>query len=136
MFPDGATDYTSEQNDLCVEAMLDAAEYLTAKHATGFIFVDGRTFSRRAQVERVIAAAETAGATWRILHVTCDDAIAEARLARGSANPAKNRDAALYREVKARFEPITRARLDVNSGGEFEEMVTRAAAYLTADRDQ
>ena len=116
LFPGAMTDYTREQVDLCVRAMLEAAAYLTEQKRTAFIFIDGRTFSRRDQIDQVIGAAERARAQWRILHVICSDAVAEARLSRADPeNPAKNRDVGLYREVKARFEPIAYPKLDVDT---------------------
>jgi predicted kinase len=116
LFPGAMTDYTREQDDLCVRAMLEAAAYLTARSGTAFIFFDGRTFSRHDQIDEVVQAAEGAGARWRILHVTCADAVAETRLSRADPeNPARNRDVALYRQVKASFEPIAYPKLDVDT---------------------
>ena len=61
-------------------------------------------------------AAKQAGARWRILHVTCADAVAEERLARSDpGHPAKNRDPALYRRIKQHFEPILQAKLEVDT---------------------
>src|SRR5271170_1769871 len=67
LFPGAMTDYTREQDDLCVRAMLEAAAYLTRKGAAShqrvpFIFIDGRTFSKRDQIDEVVQAAERAGA--------------------------------------------------------------------------
>jgi len=116
LFPRAMTDYTREQDDLCVRAMLDAAAYLTERQKATFIFIDGRTFSKHDQIDEVIAAAERVNVRWRILHVTCSDEVAEARLSgKDPQNPAKNRDAALYRRVKASFEPIAYPKLDVDT---------------------
>jgi adenylylsulfate kinase len=116
LFPGAMTDYTRDQDDLCVRAMLEAAEYLTERGRASFIFIDGRTFSKRDQTDEVIGAAERAGARWRILHVTCLDAVAEERLSRKDPeNPAGNRDVALYQRIKASFEPIAYPKLDVDT---------------------
>lgn len=131
LFPDGTTDYSAEQNDLCVDAMLSAAAYLAERGTTPFVFLDGRTFSRRAQIDRVLAAAKEAGAEWRILHLSCADEVAEARLAGSDDhNPARNRNAALYRRLKETFEPIPYPTLQLDTAADFEGSVTRAMAYL------
>ena len=131
LFPGQLTDYTREQDDLCVRAMLEAARYLTEKQTAEYIFIDGRTFSNHAQIDEVVQAAQRTGARWRILHVTCSDEIAEARLSRTDpANPARNRDAALYRRVKSRFEPITYPKLDVDTTEGVDGVVEGVARWL------
>ena len=131
LFPGAMTDYTREQDDLCVRAMLEAAEYLTKNQRAAFIFIDGRTFSNHDQVDEVVQAAERAGARWRILHVTCSDAVAEARLSRRDPeNPARNRDVALYRRVKESFEPIVRPKFDVDTTEGLDAIVEVVCKYL------
>src|ERR1700744_1423026 len=116
LFPGPLTDYSGEQDHLCVEAMLAAAAYLTTRSAGDYIFFDGRTFSARRQVDEVVQAAETAGAGWRILHVVCADAGALERLAATDpAHPAKNRNPELYRRIQQRFEPISRPSLEIDT---------------------
>jgi len=133
LFPGAMTDYTREQDDLCVRAILEAAAYITAKRSTAFIFVDGRTFSNHDQIDQVVQAAERADARWRILHVTCSDAVAEERLShRDPENPAANRDVALYRRVKEGFEPIAYPKLDVDTTEGVDGVVDGVCKYLTA----
>ncbi|MGC2400658.1 MAG: AAA family ATPase [Acidobacteriaceae bacterium] len=131
LFPGVLTDYTDEQDQLCVRAMLEAARYLTNRHRADYIFFDGRTFSARAQIEEVLQAAERAGAQWRILHVTCADVVAERRLAAGDpTHPAKNRDPQLYRRIQQYFEPILRPKLDVDTTAGMEGRLEAVLAYL------
>jgi len=131
LFPGPATDYTREQDDLCVRAILEAAAYLTERQRATFIFIDGRTFSKRDQINEGIGEAERAGAQWRILHVTCADAVAEARLGRKDPqNPARNRDVALYRRVKASFEPIAYPKLDVDTTKSVDGVVDNVIEWL------
>lgn len=131
LFPGELTDYSREQDDLCVRAMLEAAAYLTNQHRVEFIFIDGRTFSRHEQINEVVQAAEQAGARWRILHVTCSDAVAEARLRRSDPeNPAKNRNAALYRDIKNRFEAIEYPKLEVDTTQGVDAVVEDVCRYL------
>jgi predicted kinase len=131
LFPGALTDYSREQDDLCVRAMLAAARYLTERSRAKFVFIDGRTFSQHRQIDEVVQAAERAGAQWRILHVTCSDAVAEARLSRAdSENPAKNRDVALYRRVKESFESIAYPKLEVDTTEGVEAVVEGVCRWL------
>jgi predicted kinase len=134
LFPGALTDYTAQQDELCMRAMLEAAAYLTEPKRVEYIFFDGRTFSQREQIEVVLLAAERAGARWRIVHVKCADAVAEERLARSDpGHPAKNRDAALYRRIKQQFEPITQANLEVDTTTGTDAVLTVVEEYLTGN---
>ncbi len=93
----------------------------------------GVTFSKQAQIEEVLRAAERAGARWRILHLTCTDAVAEGRLAANDpGHPAQNRDPALYRRIKQRFEPILQAKLEVDTTLGVDPQLEAVEEYLTA----
>jgi predicted kinase len=134
LFPGAMTDYSREQDDLCVRAMLEAASYLTQRGQAPFLFFDGRTYSHREQIDEVVQAAEQAGAPWRILHVTCSDEVAEARLSyKDPSNPAKNRNVALYREVKARFEPIVYPKFEVDTTAGVDAVVDEVCRWLEED---
>jgi hypothetical protein len=64
--------------------------------------------------------------------VKCADAVAEERLARSDpSHPAQNRDPALYRRIKQQFEPITQAKLEVDTTSGTDEVVTMVEGYLT-----
>jgi adenylylsulfate kinase len=130
LFPGQLTDYTLEQDDLCFEMVLQAANYLAARSRVRFLFLDGRTFSRREQIEVVIRAAESTGCKWKILHAVCPDAVAEARLMDDVDHPACNRTVALYREVKGRFEPISRAHEEIDTSQSLDVCVQFAVKYL------
>jgi predicted kinase len=131
LFPGALTDYSAEQDQLCMRAMLEAAAYLTERRQVDYIFFDGRTFSTRAQMEEVLLAAARVNARWRILHVTCTDAVAEQRLARNDPpHPARNRDPELYRSIKQRFEPILRPNLQVDTTLGVERELAAVESYL------
>jgi predicted kinase len=132
LFPGAAKDYSEEQNDLAMVAILAAADYLRGKpDGPRFILFDGRTFSRRSQIESVIAAAESGGSQWRILHLVCPDAEAERRLA-GSAptHPAADRNFRLYLALKQRFEVIQRPHRVIDTGQPVDDCVRMALTYL------
>lgn len=131
LFPPGAINYSSGQNDFCMSLVLMAAQRIAAEHTVPFIFLDGRTFSRSRHVQDVIRGAADVDANYRILHLFCPDELAleRIRLGRGE-HVAGNRDESLYREVKARFEPITLPKLNVDTSRPLEECVECCVAYL------
>ncbi|WP_158750325.1 AAA family ATPase [Acidobacterium sp. S8] len=133
LFPGPMTDYTAEQDALCMHAMIDAAAYLTQHRRGEYIFFDGRTFSRNAQIEEVITAAEKSGAPWRILLLTCSDEAAESRLRIADSNhPARNRDFDLYLRVKAAFEPILGDKLELDTTESVDSLLPAALRFITA----
>jgi adenylylsulfate kinase len=131
LFPGALTDYSREQDDLCFTLLLEAANYLAAHRRAEFIFLDGRTFSRQEQIEQAIHAAESAGCSWKILLITCPDAIAEARLVQDAAkHPAGNRTVDLYREVKARFEMVAYPHREIDTSRPLEACVRESLEWL------
>jgi adenylylsulfate kinase len=134
LFPGSLTDYSTEQDNLCFNTVLESAAYLARRRRTEYLFLDGRTFSKRVQVEQAIAAAVDEECSWRILYLICPDPIAEHRLVESSqAHPALNRTAELYRQVKGAFEPITHPKFIIDTSHPLEECVYEAVAYLTGE---
>jgi predicted kinase len=102
-------EYSIEQDDFCMEIMLDAAAYVLQKNPARLVFLDGRTFSRTRQIERVLQFARAHEQEWRILECTCSEETARKRLAQQSTlgeHSAANRDYELYLTIKSRFEEI------------------------------
>ena len=131
LFPSGAINYSLEQNDFCMSVILMAAQRIAAAGNVPFVFFDGRTFSRRRQVEEVIRAAAEVNADYRILHLSCPDELALERIRQSQGEHlAGNRNRGLYWEVKSRFEPINLPKLDVDTSRPLEECVERCVAYL------
>lgn len=136
LFPGPLTDYTAEQDEVCMRAILQAAVYLTERARVEYILFDGRTFSRQAQIEDVLQAATSAGARWRLVHVKCADAVAEQRLARSDpSHPAKNRDPSLYRRIQQHFELIAQTKLEVDTTEGTQAATAVVADYITATEE-
>ena len=77
-----------------------------------------------------------AGARWRILHVTCADAVAEERLAR--SDPAIRQRIAILRSIariKQHFEPIQHAKLEVDTHLGHRCVLAVVEAYLTGGEE-
>jgi predicted kinase len=125
-------EYSVQQDDFVMEAMLDAARYLLQSDRNRKVFLDGRTFSHRYQIDRVLKLAGELNQPWVILECVCSDESARQRLDRDvdSSHPAKNRTFALYLEVKTRFEPITYPKTVIDTDHELAENVEQAIAAI------
>jgi predicted kinase len=122
-------EYSSRQDDFCVQVMLETAAYLLRQDSSRMIFLDGRPFSRRYQIEQVLTAAKKLHQPWRILECVCSEETAETEFA-SSVHRAGNRDDKLYLEVKARFEAITMPKTVINTDQPLEVCVHQALAAL------
>jgi adenylylsulfate kinase len=126
-------EYSSRQDDFCVQIMLEKAAYLLGQEPACCIYLDGRPFSRRYQIENVLAAAASLHQPWRILECVCSDATARRRLGEHvitGAHPAGNRDFQLYLEVQARFEAISVSKTTIHTDQPLEDCIAQGLAAL------
>jgi len=133
MFLREEIEYSSRQDDFCLEIMLETAGYLAALTPERMIFLDGRPFSRRYQIENVLTAAASLHHPWRILECVCSEETARRRLeadAAGGGHPARNRGYPLYLEVKSRFEAIVHAKTVIDTDQSLELCLRRALEKL------
>jgi len=125
--------YSREQDDLCVDIMLQVAGYLLHHEPDGTVVLDGRTFSHRDQVETVIRAAADLAVPLVFIECRCSEATAIQRLTRDQAHqahPAENRGPNLYRRIKAQADPLSISHLTVDTDGPLTENVQTCLAYL------
>jgi len=126
-------EYSPAQDDFCLQLMVETAGYLLSRDPGRNIFFDGRPFSRRYQIENVLAAAASLHQPWRILECVCSEETARQRLeadAAGGAHVAGNRDYPLYLEVRARFEAITFPKVVIDTDSSVEDCVRQAIEGL------
>jgi len=134
LFPPGAINYSSGQNDFCMSVVLMAAQRIAAEHTVPFIFLDGRTFARSHHVKQVAEAARLVGAGLSILLLHCPEKVALERIKEGQdKHTAKNRDLLLYFMLKSYFEPIRLPKLEVDTSLPLEECVEQCVAYLNGN---
>ncbi|MGA2357567.1 MAG: AAA family ATPase [Terriglobales bacterium] len=127
-------EYSVKQDDFVMEVMLEAARFLLQTISTRKIFLDGRTFSRRYQIDRVLELARELAQPWTIIECTCSDESARRRLdlEPDPSHPAHNRTFALYLEVRGGFEPIAYPKTKINTDQLFEQCIEQALAAVTA----
>jgi predicted kinase len=127
-------EYSVKQDDFVMEVMLDAARFLLQETPARKIFLDGRPFSRRYQIDRVLALARELAQPWTIIECTCSDESARRRLdlEPDPSHPAQNRSFALYLEMKGRFELISYPKTVISTDQSLEQCVQQALSALTA----
>ncbi|HEV2469570.1 MAG TPA: AAA family ATPase [Candidatus Sulfotelmatobacter sp.] len=128
-------EYSSRQDDFVLQLMLETASYLLSSNPIGKIFLDGRPFSRRYQVENVLTAATSLHQPWQIIECVCSEETARRRLeadARERDHPAGNRNFRLYLEVKARFETITLPKHVIDTEQPLGDCIHKALEFLAS----
>jgi adenylylsulfate kinase len=133
LFSADEIEYSSRQDDFCVQIMLETAGYLLRRHPNKIIFLDGRPFSRRYQIDNVVNAATSLHQSWRIVECVCAEEITRQRLGDQSADgshPAGNRNYQLYLDVKSRFEKITLPKTVIDTAQPLETCVQQAVTAL------
>lgn len=133
LFTPDEIEYSSRQDDFCLQIMLQTAGYLLQRDPSIVLFLDGRPFSRRYQIDDVVNAAASMHQTWRILECVCSGEICRKRLEDQSAtgaHPAGNRDFQLYLDVKSRFEAIPLPKTVIDTSEPLETCVNQALVIL------
>jgi adenylylsulfate kinase len=119
LFPASEIEYSTPQDDLVVDIMLQVAGHLLRKDPERTVILDGRTFSRSYQVDAVRSFAKVAGVACVIVECVCSEETVRRRLQQDVAEGchlAENRDYAMYLSVKARAEPIAEPKLVIDTG--------------------
>jgi predicted kinase len=129
-------EYSSRQDDFCLQLMLQIAEYLLSRDPARIMFLDGRPFSRRYQIDNVLTVASSLHQSWTILECLCSEDTARKRLAAdadASSHPAGNRNFQLFANVKARFETITHPKIVIDTDETLEKCINRSLIALGRD---
>jgi predicted kinase len=131
LFAANEIEYSSRQDDFCLQVMLETAGYLLRRDQNRPVFLDGRPFSRRYQIENVLNAAASMRQSWRILECVCAEELVKQRLReQAEKHPAANRNYQLYLEVRSRFEAITFPKTVIDTEQPLEACVERALLAL------
>src|SRR5215472_481913 len=127
-------EYLRGQDDFCQEIMLQTAAYLLGNNLSLHVLLDGRTFSRRYQRERVFEFCSQLEVNWTILECICSEQTALARLEKAvfeRVHPAVNRTPDLYQSIRKTWEPIDSPKLVIDTDASLDSCVERATQYLS-----
>lgn len=131
LFSADEIEYSARQDDFCLQVMLETAGYLLERDQHRVVFLDGRPFSRRYQIENVVKAADRLHQRWHVFECVCPETVARRRLEeQGQKHPAANRNYELYLEVRARFEAITLPKTVIDTSQPLEDCAQKALASL------
>ena len=130
LFGPNDIEYSAAQDDFCMEIMLQAAHFLLLRNPQRAIYLDGRTFSKRYQIDRVLAFAGQISQPWAILECRCSELSALRRIESDLEHPASNRNVSLYREVRERFEPIEYRKAVIDTDQPLEVCIRQARVHL------
>ncbi len=125
-------DYSAAQNDLCVNISYQMSSYYLQKKPEAKIILDGRTYSKRYQIEALKQAAAQINTQLRIIECICSEESSKKRLEQDGKNHlAKDRDFALYQKIKAAADPINEPKLLINTDLlSPQESIAKILAYL------
>lgn len=131
LFPGTLTEYSSTQDDFCIDVILRSADMIIKRNPEMHIVIDGRTFSKRSQVTQVCRAAERMGIAYKFVQFVCDEETIKKRLEiQAHTHVAKNRDYALYRRIKEESEPLSIPHLTLSSDETQEEKIRKFLEYI------
>ncbi|HYY29609.1 MAG TPA: ATP-binding protein [Chthoniobacterales bacterium] len=127
-------EYSSKQDDFCIEVILQVAGYILRQYPEIAVIVDGRTFSKRAQLQRVKSAADQFGTALKIIECVCEDETARERIERQQGKHfAANRNFELYQRLKREADRIELPKLILDTDrGNPEDNVRAAELYIRA----
>lgn len=135
LFPVPFLDYSEAQDHVAMSSVFSAAEYFLRSNPAPPVFLDGRTFCKRGQIDTPRAIALLTRARLRVIECVCSDEVARARITAdhvAGTHLAGNRTPDLYDRVKATAVPLDGERLTLDTGVlSLEECVTRAIEYLS-----
>jgi adenylylsulfate kinase len=127
MFGASGITFTTEQDDIVVDEMLDRASALLRGNPSKRVLLDGRVFSRNSQLKHVTEFAELVPTRWVVIECICSEATAKRRLAADMGRHiAANRTPDLYDQVRARFEPIPEPKIVIDT----DEPVTTCVEHF------
>jgi adenylylsulfate kinase len=136
LFTPEEIEYSREQDDLVLGCIHRAVEFHAARGRVPAVVLDGRTYSRRVQVEELRALAARLDIPLALIECTAAAETVRARLerdARAAVHPAADRSFELYERLRAAAEPIEGPKLVLATDERpLAELVEAALAHVRA----
>ncbi len=103
------TAYSRDEDDHCMELVYATVAFLAERQTTAFALIDGRTFLRRGQSERLVSIGSQRGFQVRFVLCTAprEEVLRRIESDRSRhAHPAANRTRALFEEIEREARPL------------------------------
>lgn len=110
LFPKQIINYSNGQDDFCINILYQTIEYVILNYPNMKVIIDGRTFTKKYQVDDLISLSVKLSTRLKIIECICSDEIAKKRIESDEfkANHiAENRTYQLYLDLKENADPIT-----------------------------
>lgn len=133
IFPTNYLDYSSAQNEVATVTLLSVLSYLLEHRPPPITLIDGKPFSRRAEIETVQRRADQHGATLIVLHCVAPASVIDDRLQRGLADPVNvraQRDPDKASRIRQQFEPIVHRHITIDMAGSIDAAARRCVDLL------
>jgi predicted kinase len=131
LFPASEIEYSTKQDDFCMSVLLQAAGFMLHKNPERFVFVDGRPFSKKLQLDQVLEASASLKQSVTILECTCSVETARMRLEdQSSTHVAANRNYDLYLRLKSNWQEITLPKTVIDTDSALANSVESALRAL------
>lgn len=138
IFPDRYLDYSGEQNAVATATLLAVLDYLLTRPRPAYVIIDGKPFSRAAEIAEARALAVRHGAELIVVHCVADAASIERRLRQDlSANPRTvraRRNPEKAARIRESFEPIEGPHIKLDTAGPPEAVVEDCLRALSRVR--
>ncbi len=136
LFAPELLEYSAEQDELVMRVLYELADWHLRLRARRQVLLDGRTHSRRAQVDALEREAALRGWRTHWIECRCARATARTRLERDRAlglHAAGNRDFALYERLERSADALVVPRLVLDTDARApQELALEAHAWLAA----
>ncbi len=133
LFSSSDIEYSDAQDDFVVGVMLQVAEYHLKKDVDRHIVLDGRTYSKKTQVDYLIRYSREKNHELRFIQCVCSDEVARGRIERDAISGnhlASNRSYTLYLRLRDSADPLEVPHLTVNTDEPVEVSVDKCIEYL------
>lgn len=133
IFPANDLDYSAEQNELASQVTYHVAEYLLARNPDRVLILDGRPFSKQAQVNEVVALAQRVCHPLCVVYCWAPDSVVRQRLESdilNTGNVASGRNMEKYLRIKASFDPLKIEHLSIDTDRPIEEVVQDVLEHI------
>lgn len=136
LFASDEIEYSREQDDLVMECIHRAVEFHASRARFAAVVLDGRTYSRRTQVEALRALAQRLAAPLALIECRAAPEVVRVRLEHSQfavPHPAANRSFALYERLLSEAEPIPEPKLVLATDAlPLAKLVEAALAFIAS----